>query len=108
LTNSLEDFRRIGRSLTATGERSHGANDEGQGDRVFSHFAQYQDEAMRTKVIIVTSHERVVGGYPSADELAHYERPKSREREVLNVGELSDDVVADIEAAEYGVEDVTK
>jgi hypothetical protein len=67
-------------------------------------FAHYQDEAIRTKVIIVTSHERVVGGYLSADELAHYERLKAREREVLVVGELSDDVVADIHAAEYGVE----
>jgi hypothetical protein len=67
-------------------------------------FARYQDEAIRTKVIVVTSHERVVGGYLSADELANYERLKAREREVLIVGELSDDVVADIEAAEYGVE----
>jgi hypothetical protein len=65
-------------------------------------FAHYQDEAIRTKVIVVTSHERVVGGYLSADELAHYERLKAREREVLIVGQLSDDVVADIEAAEYG------
>jgi hypothetical protein len=45
----------------------------------------------------------VVGGYLSADELAHYQRLKAREREVLVVGALSDDVVADIEAAEYGV-----
>jgi hypothetical protein len=67
-------------------------------------FARYQDEAIRAKVLIITSHERVVGGYLSADELAHYERLKAREREVLIVGELSDDVVADIEAAEYGVE----
>jgi hypothetical protein len=67
-------------------------------------FAHYQDEAIRKKVIIITSHERVVGGYLSADELAHYERLKAREREVLVVGELSDDVVADIQAAEYGVE----
>ena len=67
-------------------------------------FAHYQDEAIRTKVIVVTSHDRVVGGYLSADELAHYERLKAREREVLVVGELSDDVVADIGAAEYGVE----
>ncbi len=67
-------------------------------------FAHYQDEAIRTKVIIVTSHERVVGGYLSAEELAHYERLKAREREVLIAGELSDDVVADIQAAGYGVE----
>ena len=68
------------------------------------HFAHYQDEAIRTKVIVVTSHDRVVGGYLSADELQHYERLKAREREILKVGQLPDDVVAAIEAAEYGVE----
>jgi hypothetical protein len=67
-------------------------------------FARYQDEAIEAKVIVVTSHDRVVGGYLSASELAHYERLKAREREVLVVGELSDELVAQIEAAEYGVE----
>jgi hypothetical protein len=70
------------------------------------HFARYQDEAIREKVIVVTSHDRVVGGYLSADELEHYRRLKARERQVLKVGELSDEVVAAIEAAEYGVEAV--
>ncbi len=67
-------------------------------------FAHYQDEAIRAKVIVVTSHDRVVGGYLSASELENYERLKARERQVLRVGALSDDVIADIEAAEYGVE----
>jgi hypothetical protein len=67
-------------------------------------FARYQDEAIEAKVIVVTSHDRVVGGYLSASELAHYEKLKSREREVLIVGELSDEVVADIQAAEYGAQ----
>jgi hypothetical protein len=67
------------------------------------HFAHYQDEAIRAKVIVVTSHDRVVGGYLSASELAHYEKLKAREREVLVVGELSEEAVADIAAAEYGV-----
>ncbi len=67
-------------------------------------FAQYQDEAIRAKVIVVTSHDRVVGGFLSASELEIYERLKARERQVLRVGALSDDVIADIEAAEYGVE----
>lgn len=66
-------------------------------------FARYQDEAIRAKIIVVTSHDRVIGGYLSAEELAHYERLKARERQVLKVGELSDDVLADIQAAEYGV-----
>lgn len=67
-------------------------------------FAHYQDEAIRKRVIVVTSHDRVVGGYLSASELAHYEKLRAREREVLVVGELGDDVIADILGAEYGVE----
>ena len=67
-------------------------------------FAHYQDEAIRRKVIVVTSHDRIVGGYLSASELAHYEKLKARERQVLRIGELDDDIIADIEAAEYGVE----
>jgi hypothetical protein len=67
-------------------------------------FARYQDAAIEAKVIVVTSHDRVVGGYLSASELAHYERLKAREREVLIVGELSDEIVELIESAEYGLE----
>ena len=67
-------------------------------------FAHYQDEAIRTKVIVVTSHDRVVGAYLSAGELAHYEKLKARERQVLTVGALSEDIIADIEKAEYGAE----
>jgi hypothetical protein len=65
-------------------------------------FARYQDEAILAKVIVVTSHDRIVGGYLSADELARYERLKAREREVLVVGALDDQAIADIEAATYG------
>ena len=67
-------------------------------------FAHYQDEAIRSKLITVTSHNRVVGGYLSADELEHYERLKAREREVLRVGELPDDVIEAIRNSEYGAE----
>jgi hypothetical protein len=67
-------------------------------------FAHYQDEAIRARVIVVTSHDRIVGGYLSATELANYQRLKARERQVLMVGALDDEVVADIEAAEYGFE----
>lgn len=66
-------------------------------------FAKYQDEAIEAKVINVTSHGRIIGAYLSASELARYEAMKRREREVLVVGELDDDTVAAIEAAEYGV-----
>ena len=67
------------------------------------HFARYQDEAIREKVIVVTSHERVVGGYLSADELAHYQRLKARERKVYRTEDLPDHLVAAIDTAEYGV-----
>lgn len=64
-------------------------------------FGRYRDEAHR-EVVKVTSHGRVIGGYLSAADLEHFERLKRRERESLVVGELPDDVIADIEAAEYG------
>lgn len=67
-------------------------------------FARYQDEAIRSDVIVVTSHDRIIGGYLSARELEHYEKLKAREREILRVGDLSDDIIADIEAAEYNLE----
>ncbi len=67
-------------------------------------FAHYQDEAIRRKVIFVTSHDRIVGGYLSASELENCERLKARERQVFLVGALSADIIADIEAAEYGAE----
>lgn len=66
-------------------------------------FARYQDEAITEKLIEVTSHGRVIGGYLSASELEHYKSLKRREREILVVGELDDETVADIEAAQYGV-----
>ncbi|WP_413990606.1 type II toxin-antitoxin system Phd/YefM family antitoxin [Labrys okinawensis] len=65
-------------------------------------FARYQDEAIARRVINITSHGRVVGAYLSAGELEHYEALKRREREVLVVGDLPDDAIAEIEAAEYG------
>lgn len=67
-------------------------------------FAKYQDEAISAKVINVTSHGRVVGAYLSAQELRHYEELKRREREVLIVGQLDEDTLIAIEAAEFGAE----
>lgn len=67
-------------------------------------FGKYQDEAIKTGIINVTSHGRVVGAYLSAAELDHFERLKRREREVLKIGELDDDTLGAIEAAEYGAD----
>jgi PHD/YefM family antitoxin component YafN of YafNO toxin-antitoxin module len=66
-------------------------------------FAKYRDEAIEAKVINVTSHGRVIGGYLSASELARYEEMKRRERKVLIVGELDDETLAAIESAKYGM-----
>ena len=65
-------------------------------------FGRLQDEAF-AEPIRVTSHGRMIGAYLSAAEFEHFERLKRREAEVLVVGQLSDDVVAAIEAAEYGI-----
>jgi hypothetical protein len=67
-------------------------------------FGRYQHEANMVDVIEVRSHGHVIGGYLSAKELQHYRRLKRREREVLVVGQLPDEVIADLEAAEYGAE----
>ncbi len=67
-------------------------------------FGRYQDRAIAGETIHVTSHGRMIGAFLSTRELEHYERLKRQEREVLVVGALPEDVVADIEAAQYGVD----
>jgi hypothetical protein len=67
-------------------------------------FSRYREEAIAEKIIHVTSHGRVIGAYLSASEVAHYQELKRRETQSLVVGSLSSDVIAAIEAAEYGVE----
>lgn len=65
-------------------------------------FAFYREKAIAEQVIRVTSHGRVIGAYLSASEAAHYEQLKRRAQQSLVVGDLPDDVVAAIEAADYG------
>ena len=67
-----------------------------------ANFARYEAEAAGADVVKVVRDGQVISGYLSARELAHYEQLKRREAEVLRVGELPPDVVAEIEAAEYG------
>ena len=67
-----------------------------------ANFARYEAEAAGADVVKVVRDGQVIGGYLSARELAHCEQLKRREAEVLRVGELPPDVVAEIEAAEYG------
>lgn len=66
-------------------------------------FGRYRDEASSTDIIEVTSHGRVIGGYLSARELEHYRRLKSKEREVFRAADFDADMLAELEASEYGV-----
>lgn len=65
-------------------------------------FGRYQHEAIRSKVIVITSHQRVVGGWLSAEELERYEQFRERERRCIRVEDLDDETLAAIAAAEYG------
>lgn len=62
-------------------------------------FSQFRREANEVDIIEITSHGQVVGGYLSAAQLEHFRRLKRREREVFRVGELPDELVADLEAS---------
>lgn len=64
-------------------------------------FGRYRDEAAAGEIVNVTIRGRVIGGFLSARQLEEFRRLKRRERQNLIVGELPDDVIADIEAAEY-------
>jgi len=66
-------------------------------------FGKYRDEASSANVIEVTSHGRVIGGYLSAKELEHYRRLKDKEREVIRVGDFDEEMLAELEASQYGV-----
>lgn len=66
-------------------------------------FGRYRDEAISASVIEVTSHGRVIGGYLSAKELEHYHRLKKKEREVFRVADFDEEMLAELEASEYGV-----
>lgn len=65
-------------------------------------FGEYRDVATSGKTVLVQSHARVVGGYISKEKLDYYEELERRDRKVHVVGELPDDIVAALEAAEYG------
>jgi len=65
-------------------------------------FDRYDAEASRADLVKIVHDGTVIGAYLSARELAHYERLKRREAEVLRVGELLSGVIADLEAAEFG------
>jgi len=65
-------------------------------------FTAHKDRALAGGVIEVKSHNRIIGGYLSPQELEHYEKLKRRERQVFRTQELPDDLLEDIENAEYG------
>lgn len=67
-------------------------------------FGKYQAEAISDGIIRVARHGTIVGGYLSSTELARFNALKRRERKILPVGELDEQTVSDIEAANYATE----
>ena len=67
-------------------------------------FGRYQDRVLAGEIVKVTSHGRLVGAYLSEAALLRYQKLLRREHEVLVVGDLPDDALADIEAAQHGKE----
>ena len=63
-------------------------------------FPRLQDEAHR-EIVKVTDHGRLIGAYLSAEDLAHFERLKRRERRVYRASEIPEDLVEAIDKAEY-------
>ena len=63
-------------------------------------FGRLQNEAHR-EIVKVTNHGRLIGAYLSAEDLAHFERLKRRERRVYRAGEIPEDLVEAIEKAAY-------
>ncbi|BCH60341.1 hypothetical protein RvVAR0630_29650 [Agrobacterium vitis] len=66
-------------------------------------FGKIREDVYEAGVIEVTSHDRVVGAYISPKELERFNRLKSQEVRVLHASEIDDDLLGDIESAEYGV-----
>ncbi|MUO79359.1 hypothetical protein GOZ78_17355 [Agrobacterium vitis] len=66
-------------------------------------FGKIREEVYDVGVIEVTSHDRVVGAYISPRELEHFRRLKSQEVRVLHASEIDDDLLGEIENAQYGV-----
>lgn len=73
-----------------------------QASKFAKNFGEYRDVATSGKTVLVQSHSRVVGGYISKEKLDYYEELERRDRQVYLVGDLPDDIVAALEAAEYG------
>ena len=62
----------------------------------------YREKVHEEGIIEVTSHDRVVGAYISPKELEHFNRLKQKERRVIHVNEVDDDLLSLIGNAKYG------
>lgn len=65
-------------------------------------FPRIRRLAQASEIVEVAEGDSIVGGFLSATALADYQRLKRRQSESLVVGELPDDVVEVLAAAEYG------
>jgi hypothetical protein len=72
--------------------------------RVGASFAGFLDEQHIREEVEGQAVEELI----SVSELEHSEKLQARSRQVLLVGDLNDDIIADITAAEYGADDVRR
>lgn len=64
-------------------------------------FGRYKDAAIERGVIEVSSNGRAVGAYLSQTEYERFLTLKQRETRVHKIDELPDDILNDIETAQY-------
>jgi prevent-host-death family protein len=66
-------------------------------------FGRYKDLATADRVVEVSSNGRPVGAFLSQTEYERYLRLRARETRTIRIDEMPDDLVRDLERAEYGV-----
>jgi prevent-host-death family protein len=66
-------------------------------------FGRYKDQATADRVVEVSSNGRPIGAFLSQAEYEHYLRLKARETRNVRIDDLPEELVRDLERAEYGV-----
>jgi prevent-host-death family protein len=65
-------------------------------------FGRYKDQATADRVVEVSSNGRPIGAFLSQAEYEHYLRLKARETRNVSIDDLPDELIRDLERAEYG------
>ncbi|MAW82663.1 MAG: hypothetical protein CMI63_20700 [Parvularcula sp.] len=66
-------------------------------------FGRYKDLATAERVVEVSSNGRPIGAFLSQAEYERYLRLKGRETRNVKIDDLPEDLIRDLERAEYGV-----